>query len=119
MVLAGEELIDVAIITIRYFGGTKLGVGGLMRAYSESAHLVIRNSTLREYSKELHFTIQLKYSQQHQFQYLLSLCQGKILEREAQDELTTIITFQLEEKNVDTLIERLNQENMPSPKESK
>lgn len=37
-VLQGHELINTAIITVRYFGGTKLGPGGLVRAYAEAAN---------------------------------------------------------------------------------
>jgi len=33
-VLRGEEFINVAILVVRYFGGIKLGIGGLVRAYT-------------------------------------------------------------------------------------
>lgn len=41
-VLAGSGLGDTAMVITRYFGGTKLGTGGLVKAYSESARSVIR-----------------------------------------------------------------------------
>lgn len=40
-VLEGEELLNVAVVITRYFGGTLLGTGGLVRAYSESVKQVI------------------------------------------------------------------------------
>ncbi|MCC8023148.1 MAG: YigZ family protein [Clostridiales bacterium] len=38
-ILSGRELVDCAVVVIRYFGGTLLGTGGLVRAYSKGARL--------------------------------------------------------------------------------
>ena len=45
-VLQGNTLINAAIITVRYFGGTKLGTGGLVRAYSDATNMAIDASLL-------------------------------------------------------------------------
>ena len=42
------ELYNVQVVVVRYFGGTKLGKGGLARAFSESARLSIENATVVE-----------------------------------------------------------------------
>lgn len=43
-VIRGEDLINTAAIIVRYFGGIKLGVGGLIRAYGRSTHLALEKA---------------------------------------------------------------------------
>ncbi len=42
--IKGENLINTVIIVTRYFGGTKLGIGGLIRAYGNTARLAIEKA---------------------------------------------------------------------------
>jgi uncharacterized YigZ family protein len=70
-VLRGADLINVAVVTVRYFGGTKLGTGGLVRAYSDATNLVIENSSLLEYQKEHSSTFECSYSDLGRVEYLL------------------------------------------------
>ena len=50
------ELSDIIVVVTRYFGGTKLGVGGLARAYSQAAELALSECEV----KTIHRTIQVK-----------------------------------------------------------
>lgn len=43
-VLRGWEMIDSAVVVVRYFGGVKLGVGGLVRAYTKAAKLALESA---------------------------------------------------------------------------
>lgn len=47
-VISGHKVTNILIVVTRYFGGTKLGTGGLARAYSEAAREVISKSGIRE-----------------------------------------------------------------------
>jgi uncharacterized YigZ family protein len=60
-VLQGHEFINSAIITVRYFGGTKLGPGGLVRAYAEAANAAVREANLVLYEKLFKLRVQCLY----------------------------------------------------------
>ncbi|UCD64333.1 MAG: YigZ family protein [Candidatus Zixiibacteriota bacterium] len=47
-VICGRNLSNVLLVVTRYFGGTKLGTGGLAKAYGEAARLVLEKSGVRE-----------------------------------------------------------------------
>ena len=81
MVLQGQELINTAVIIVRYFGGTKLGTGGLVRAYSDAVNLVIDKTELLEYKKEIFFTIEIEYSDVRFIDYECEVFHITVLEK--------------------------------------
>ena len=60
-VIAGAELTNLIVIVTRYFGGTKLGVGGLMRAYGGCVKLLIENATIIEQTIREDVTLSIDY----------------------------------------------------------
>lgn len=69
MVMQGSMLINSAIIIVRYFGGTKLGTGGLVRAYSDAANKVIESATRYEYKEEIIQVISFEYANLRKVEY--------------------------------------------------
>ncbi|MFW6006482.1 MAG: IMPACT family protein [Halanaerobiales bacterium] len=57
-VIEGKSLTNTVIVITRYFGGTKLGIGGLIRAYGNTARMVIEESGIKKL--KLVYTISLK-----------------------------------------------------------
>jgi len=55
------DLTNVLVAVVRYFGGTKLGVGGLIDAYRTAAQLAIDNATIVEKQLLAHFKIHFEY----------------------------------------------------------
>lgn len=83
-VLGGQKLINSAVIIVRYFGGVKLGTGGLVRAYSDAVNQVILKSTLNEYLKLEQKILELDYTRLSQIEYLINTLEVKILNKEFQ-----------------------------------
>ncbi|MEA3331473.1 MAG: YigZ family protein [Campylobacterota bacterium] len=81
MVLQGRDIINSAIITVRYFGGTKLGTGGLVRAYSDAANLVFQSAVLKEYKQEFFKTIIFNYTNLRRVEYECLACGVEIIEK--------------------------------------
>ena len=71
-VLRGESMINVAVLIVRYFGGIKLGIGGLVRAYGSAVKEVIADSNVILYEKMLDFQFNTTYSEIQRVEYLLN-----------------------------------------------
>jgi len=81
-VLRGEEMINVAVLIVRYFGGIKLGIGGLVRAYGNSVKEVIAESNAIIYEKMLQYNFKTSYSDIQKTEYLLNRCEIIDIKRE-------------------------------------
>lgn len=70
-VLSGAEIINSAVIIVRYFGGIKLGTGGLVKTYSNSVNEVIKIAEFITYKKLDSYILECEYSSLSQLEYLL------------------------------------------------
>ncbi|MFQ3172190.1 MAG: putative YigZ family protein [Oleispira sp.] len=77
-VIDHSEFSDIAIIVVRYFGGTKLGTGGLARAYSEAASNLIKSIKWVEYEAKQVIKLHCQFQQEHQLRYLIKQLAGEI-----------------------------------------
>ncbi len=70
-VLAGMSIINTGVIIVRYFGGVKLGTGGLVRAYGEAVNDVLNVAELLDYKKLTKKSLSFEYSFLSKVEYLL------------------------------------------------
>lgn len=63
-VLQKHNLTNIICLVIRYFGGIKLGAGGLVRAYSNSASLAIKEAKITDIINGFNVTITFPYDKQ-------------------------------------------------------
>jgi uncharacterized YigZ family protein len=78
-VLRGSGLGDVVLVVTRYFGGTLLGTGGLVKAYTESAQLVV-NSVRRGQRVPVHIAmISLSYNFLERLRLIVNRQRGEVM----------------------------------------
>jgi uncharacterized YigZ family protein len=78
-VLRGSGLGDVVLVITRYFGGTLLGTGGLVKAYTESAQLVV-NSVGRGQRVPVHIAmISLPYNLLERLRLVVTRQRGEVM----------------------------------------
>ena len=70
-VLEKESYTNIIVITVRYFGGIKLGAGGLVRAYSKSVKEALNIATTIDLELGYRVQITASYSKQKELEYLL------------------------------------------------
>ncbi len=77
-VLNGSYLTNVAVVVTRYFGGTKLGKGGLVRAYTECTQQVIEQCTIKKKYIYERIVIEFDYALTGPIMRVISSFQAKI-----------------------------------------
>ena len=60
--LQAFDLTNVLVVSVRYFGGTKLGVGGLIQAYKNSAQLALNEAVIVERTIDVLYQLNFDYS---------------------------------------------------------
>lgn len=104
-VLSGAQIINSAVIIVRYFGGVKLGTGGLVRAYSSSVNEVMNISELFEYKKLESAKLICDYSELSKLEYLLKQENITIVSKDFIDKI--IVNIELSKNELDDLLIKL------------
>ncbi|UFK98295.1 IMPACT family protein [Kaistella faecalis] len=76
--LLAHDITNVLVIVVRYYGGTKLGVSGLVKAYKESAKITLEEAEMITKELESDIEIAFSFSQQNQIFTLLNKFDGRI-----------------------------------------
>jgi uncharacterized YigZ family protein len=95
-VLRGSGLGDVAVVVTRYFGGTKLGTGGLVRAYSDAVRAVLEILSRAEKVPTHTVLMALPYPLFEQVRRAVETHQGQILDTDFGADVTITAQFVVE-----------------------
>ncbi|AWT48102.1 YigZ family protein [Psychrobacter sp. YP14] len=105
-VLQHKSIGNVIVIVVRYFGGIKLGAGGLTRAYAGSAQAVVDEMTLTTYVPMTQVEIEADFANESQVRYVVEDMGGEIGDVSYSKCVT--LTASLPEADVEALKERLS-----------
>jgi len=88
LVLTSQKLTNVLLVVTRYFGGTKLGMGGLARAYAEAAQQAVSMSKIVRVYLTTSVEVQVRYEDLPQMERLIAAFDGAIQESTYLDSVT-------------------------------
>ena len=106
-VLKKEELYNVTVVVTRYFGGIKLGGGGLIRAYSQSASAAVEAAGKVIEVPVVPLTVSLDYTFTSKFEHFLGNTEASIVSTDYTDKVTYLI--HVKEKGADDIVNTLKE----------
>lgn len=101
--IEGKQLMNVLVAVIRYFGGIKLGAGGLTRAYGNTAKAVIEAAEIEPYIEQATVTLTLDYKQIQPLEYALKKWAGQIIKQDFAEQVKVVV--QLPAEQLDSLLQ--------------
>ncbi|MGO4938156.1 YigZ family protein [Fundicoccus sp. Sow4_H7] len=120
-VLKRRELTNILAVTVRYFGGIKLGASGLIRAYSNSVSEALNHAELIQNIDQQLIDIEMHYAQNDSFTYFIQNTNSNItvLDTQYTDKVTYTLALHIEEvaKIQEQITERLNDQFVWTEKE--
>ena len=97
-VLENHNLTNVCVVVTRYFGGVKLGAGGLIRAYAGSVALAVKEMGIIEIKEQAGIQIHMTYAQYQEYGNFLKEHNLMELDTNFTDQINTMIYVDKEEK---------------------
>jgi len=97
------EVTNVLVVVVRYFGGVKLGVGGLISAYKIAAQMALENSEIVERTINKHFIISFGYANMNKVMRIIKEKNLQIVSQKM--EMDCEIEISIRKKNVQNLLD--------------
>ncbi len=104
-IIDGKQLTNVLVIVVRYFGGTLLGVPGLINAYKSAAAMAFQVVPIIQKSVEVNYELQFDYTRMNDVMVLLKQCNCNIIRQENQ--LFTIVQVGVPKVRLEEVLSKL------------
>ncbi len=100
--LLSKDLTNILVVVVRYFGGTKLGVSGLIQAYKEATKDALEAAKIIEKTVDESYLVTLEYEQMNKVMQILKNDYVKITNQSFQDGYT--IEFVIRKREADKIV---------------
>ena len=100
------DITNTLIVIVRIFGGTKLGVGGLITAYKTAAQLTLENCEIIEKTIDIHFLVSFDYKNMNKVMRVIKEKNIDIVTQKM--EMSCEIEIKTRKKNAEMLFEIFN-----------
>jgi len=98
--LEGKQLINTLIAVIRYYGGVKLGAGGLTGAYGNAAKNIIQTAELEAYIGWVTLPLVLDYKELQALEYLLNKLGGRITQQNFSEQVKLAVQLPADQAEI-------------------
>ena len=111
-VFKGSGISNICILIIRYFGGTLLGTGGLVKAYSDSAKLLLKDIKTEEKIKKFLISLKFDYQYYNQIKNTIQKYDSDILEEKFNEKIGMLVSIpEYNKKNMLNDVNELTKSN--------
>lgn len=97
---------NVLVVVVRYFGGVKLGVGGLISAYKTSAQMALEASDIVERTIDIHYTLKFGYQNMNKVMRVIKEKNLEIISQKMEMDCEIVISTR--KKNAPMVLEAFN-----------
>ncbi len=104
--LLSFKVTNIAIVVVRYFGGTKLGVGGLITAYKEAAKEALQNATIITRTVDNFYVLDFGYEIMSEVMNFIKQKQLEVVTQKLEERGE--IQFRIRQSEAEPIIEELN-----------
>lgn len=92
--LLGRDIVNILVVVVRYFGGTKLGIGGLVRAYGAASQAVLEECSFQEVIPTTTIVFSYGYEHESSLRRILALYPSAVAEFEYSEHIQVVITIE-------------------------
>ncbi len=104
--ILSKDITNVLVVVVRYFGGTKLGVGGLITAYKTTAKLILDEATIVDKTVNVNFQLIFEYQDMDKVMRIVKENNLEILEQKMNLNCTFLI--EVRKKNAAKIVQLFN-----------